>query len=114
ALRAAVEAAPFRDRVRLAGWLDGPAVEAVLHDADAFVLPSTFEGLPVAATEALKHGLALLVSDIPGLHDVVDDGVNGHRLPIGDAAAWSSAIARLMEHPAELAALRAASWRKAQ
>lgn len=113
-LRERVSSAGLAERVRLTGWLDGPAVERVLQDADIFLLPSTFEGLPVAATEALKHGLALLVSDIPGLHDVVDDGVNGFRLPPGDAALWAEKIGSLLGQPSRLAAMQQASWEKVQ
>ncbi len=113
-LRERVKSSGFADQVHLAGWMDAPAVAEVLHDADIFLLPSTFEGLPVAAVEALNHGLALLVSDITGVYDVVDDGVNGHRLPIGDAAAWAERLAHLLDHPEALTALREASWRKAQ
>jgi len=117
ALREKLAASGLGDRVQLTGWLAGPEVEQVLHRSHIFLLPSTFEGLPVAAAEALKHSLALLVSDIPGLHDVVDEGVNGYRLPIGDTAAWSARISALLADPAALAALAAlqrASWAKAQ
>ena len=114
ALRWRIADAGLQDRVHLTGWLEGHEVERVLHDADIFFMPSTFEGLPVAATEALKHGLALVVSDIPGLHDVVSDGENGYRLPPGDARAWCEALGTLLDQPARLAAMQRASWNRAQ
>jgi glycosyltransferase involved in cell wall biosynthesis len=78
------------------------------------LLPSTAEGLPVAAVEALKHGLAIVSSDIPGMHDVVAHGVNGLRLPVGEADAWVKELDRLFDQPAVITAMRRASWEKAR
>jgi glycosyltransferase involved in cell wall biosynthesis len=80
------------ERIRLPGWVSGPEVQRILHQADVLLLPSSAEGLPVAALEALKHGLAVFASDIPGVHDVVEDGVNGYRLPVENLEAWSEKV----------------------
>jgi glycosyltransferase involved in cell wall biosynthesis len=103
----------LESRIALPGWLAGAAVQDILRDADMFVLPSSSEGLPVEAVEALRQGLAVIASDIPGVHDVVEPGVNGFRLPVGDVPAWSAALRRLLQAPAELVAMRQASWQKA-
>ncbi|MEI9897774.1 MAG: glycosyltransferase [Chthoniobacter sp.] len=79
--RATVEALidqhQLRDRIALPGWQSADQVAAILNDADILCMPSASEGLPVAAVEALKHGLAIVTSEIPGVRDVVDHGVNG-------------------------------------
>ncbi|WP_367322978.1 glycosyltransferase [Streptomyces sp. HUAS ZL42] len=41
-----------------------------LRAADVFVMTSAFEGLPLAAVEALMTGLPLVLADVPGLRDV--------------------------------------------
>jgi len=62
---------------------------------DIFVLASHREGYPRAAMEAAASGLALVVTDVRGCREVVDEGRNGTRVPMGDAAALAAAIERL-------------------
>ena len=102
------------DRVRLTGWLAAPAVQQVLAGADALVMPSLSEGLPVAAIEALKHGLAIVASDIPGLRDVLADGVNGCVFPVGNVSELAENVGSLLASPESLLTMRRASWEKAE
>jgi len=102
------------DRVTATGWLDAASVQRVLAAADILCLPSTSEGLPVAAIEALKHGLAIIASDIPGVRDVVADGVNGFLFPPGDFDAFAHKINWLLENNSTLQAMKHASWDKAR
>ena len=51
--------------VVLTGFLNGVALEQLYSHAGAFVLPSSHEGLPIVALEALSYGLPVLASDIP-------------------------------------------------
>tara|TARA_R110002110_G_scaffold89333_4_gene232849 strand:- start:122 stop:1246 length:1125 start_codon:yes stop_codon:yes gene_type:complete len=44
----------------------------VLHASDLFVMPSLYEGLGIAAVEALGTGLRVIVTDVPGLRDLPD------------------------------------------
>ncbi len=102
------------DQVTSTGWLEADEVHRRLADADILCMPSLSEGLPVAAIEALKYGLAIVASDIPGVRDVVDDGVNGYRVPIGDLDAFAHKLNWLLESDATLFAMKHASWEKAR
>lgn len=102
------------DFVTSTGWLESAEVQRVLAEADILCLPSLSEGLPVAAVEALKHGVVIVASDIPGVRDVVDDGVNGYRVPLGDLAAFAHKLQWLIESDATLLAMKHASWEKAR
>jgi glycosyltransferase involved in cell wall biosynthesis len=112
-VRQKIERHRLADRVTLTGWLDSTAVERILRTSDIFVMPSTSEGLPVAAIEALKQGLAIVASDIPGVMDVVIDSSNGLLLPVQDLEAWSTGIAGLLHDTPRLAAFKQASSQKA-
>jgi len=113
-VREKVQQHRLAERIALPGWLNAGEVQRILRDADVFLLPSSSEGLPVAAIEALKHGLALLASDIPGVFDVVDSGRNGFLLPVRDLAAWTDKLRWLLAHSETLGAMRHASWEKAR
>ena len=96
----------------LPGWRDAVEVGTLLAETDIFLMPSTVEGLSVAAIEALKHGLALIGSDIGGLQDVIDDGVNGLRFPVGDAARFATSLRTLLGDPASVLRMKTASRAK--
>ena len=74
------------------GWLDSAAVQDCLRQNDILLMPSLSEGLPVAGIEAVSRGLAIAGSNIPGLRDVVVDGVNGWSIPLGSAQAWAKTL----------------------
>jgi glycosyltransferase involved in cell wall biosynthesis len=63
------------DHVELLGWRSD--VPDLLSCVDMFVLPSLWEGMPLAILEAMASSLAVVVSDIPGNHDLVEHGVDG-------------------------------------
>jgi glycosyltransferase involved in cell wall biosynthesis len=56
------------DRIRFLGSRDD--VGRLLHAADAFVMPSTQEGLPISALEAMASGLPAILTDVNGLRDL--------------------------------------------
>lgn len=99
-------------RVCFRGWLDAEAVTQVLSESDILLMPSLSEGLPVAAIEALRHGLAIVASDIPGVRDVVDDSVNGFRAAVNDTAEWARKLGGMLENCGMLSAMRRASREK--
>lgn len=80
----------------LRGWADEQQVRAGLGQSDLLLMPSWSEGLPVAAIEAAARGLAICGSAIPGLRDVLQDGVNGWSCPVNDEASWERALEQAM------------------
>lgn len=63
--------------MQIAGWLPRSGVYAELVQADIFVLPSLWEGMPLALIEAQAAGLPAVVSDVVGNRDVVINGETG-------------------------------------
>ena len=109
-----IEAHRLSDRVRLIGWRKTGDVHRLLAEADILCMPSLSEGMPVAAVEALAHGLAIAGSDIPGLRDVLEPGVNGIAAPVNDAPAYARGLRRLLGNADTLHAMQAASWERAR
>ena len=52
---------------------------------------------------AFHYGKPVAVSDLPGLSELVGDGMTGWLLPVGDASAWANAIDQRISRPAALA-----------
>jgi UDP-glucose:(heptosyl)LPS alpha-1,3-glucosyltransferase len=63
------------DRVHFFGVVDG--VSAFYRAADAFLLPTHYETFSLATYEAAASGLPLLATDVSGIRDLLQDGVNG-------------------------------------
>ncbi len=90
-------------------------VDRLYAAMDVFVLASHREGFPRAAMEAAAMGLPVVATDIRGCRQVVDDGVNGRLVPVGDAVALADAIASVGDDPAvRRAAMGEASRAKAR
>jgi glycosyltransferase involved in cell wall biosynthesis len=74
------------------------------RNADLFVLPTTAECFGIAAVEALASGVPVVMSDIGGARDIVDEGDTGWLISPG-ADALRAAIARAIAHPEILATM---------
>jgi len=65
--------------------------------ADAFVMSSECEGMPVSLLEAASVGLPAVVTNVGGNPDVVIDDVTGYVVPSGMPTQLAAAMQRLME-----------------
>ena len=52
-------------------------IPELLSHSDLFVLPSRFEGMPVALLEAMAAGLPVIASNISGSAELIEHGKNG-------------------------------------
>ena len=102
------------DRVRFLGFV-GPDVTAELYShASIFVLPSTHEGVSIAAMEAMSYANCILASDIEGNKELIEGC--GHLFPAGDTDALAAKLQALLDDPeerrksGELARARAANF----
>jgi glycosyltransferase involved in cell wall biosynthesis len=78
------------ERFRFLGYR--PDALRLLAAADAFVLASHQEGLPVVLMEAMSMGLAIVATSVGGVPQVITDGGNGLLVRPGDAAGLARAI----------------------
>ncbi|WP_147114283.1 glycosyltransferase family 4 protein [Tateyamaria sp. syn59] len=85
-------AAPLGDAVRFLGFQSQQGVADALAAADALVLPSFAEGLPVVLMEALAAGKPVICTQLAGVGELVEDGVSGFIVPASDAKALTARI----------------------
>jgi glycosyltransferase involved in cell wall biosynthesis len=74
-------------------------IPEILSQAAVFVLSSGFEGLPISVIEAMRAGLPIVASDVGGMRELVQPGINGSLFPPGDAACLARALERLLGDP---------------
>lgn len=94
----------------------GPVADLAPYYARAAVVavPSRREGYGMVAREAMAHGRAVVASDVGGLRDAIDDGVDGVLVPPRDVAALRAALEQLLGDPELRARLGAAARAKAE
>jgi glycosyltransferase involved in cell wall biosynthesis len=83
-------------------------VDAQLRQADAFVLPSLNENLPLALLQAMAAGLPCIASDVGGIPEMLGDGA-GLLVPPGSARSLSAVMEALIDAPDLAARLGAAA-----
>src|SRR5262249_25089239 len=88
--------AELGERATGAHRLDTASVVDAVDASTLLVLPSRSEGLSRVVTEALARGRPVVGSDVAGIADLVQDGVNGLLVPAGDKAALVAALARVL------------------
>ncbi|WP_163923148.1 glycosyltransferase family 4 protein [Photobacterium sp. Alg240-V54] len=90
-----IKQSPMAERIHLIGHRqDVPAIMAM---ADFQVQPSiSGEGLPRTIIEAMANGTTSVVTTTGGSPELVDDGKTGYVVPVGDVAAFATAMNKLI------------------
>ena len=112
AIRAEVAAHGMDERFIFTGWVTPEEVQVWLSKSDILFMPSLSEGLPVVGVQALAMGLAMVVSNIGGFVDLVDDGKNGFL--VNTRAAFEDNLRVLLSDPKALKHFRLMSKEKSK
>ncbi len=83
--------------IRFVGWTDRLA--DYYSAMDLFMFPSRTEALGSAVLEAMSLGLPVIASDVGGIPEIVQPGVNGFLIDPADVNAWAHRVEQLCEDP---------------
>jgi colanic acid/amylovoran biosynthesis glycosyltransferase len=98
-LEAAAWALGVREVCEFSGAVNPDRVRDLYAAANAFVLPSFAEGIPVVLMEAMAMEVACISTTVNGIPELIDSRRNGILVPPSDADALANAIATLIDDP---------------
>jgi glycosyltransferase involved in cell wall biosynthesis len=103
--RAAVEVAfaPLGPRVRLVGAIEENELPAIYAACDLYVWPAVREAYGLAMLEAQASGLPVVAGAEGGVAEVLQDGVTGVLIPRRDRRLLATAVAHILDAPAQRA-----------
>lgn len=99
-------------RVTFHGALNQNQIRALYRTANAFVLPSFAEGIPVALMEAMAMEIPCISTAITGIPELIESGKDGILVMPSDVSGLARAIAGLMDDPGHRESIAAAGRRK--
>ncbi|HDK27526.1 MAG TPA: glycosyltransferase family 1 protein [Candidatus Atribacteria bacterium] len=75
---------------------DKEKLKQLFREADMFVLPSKSEGIPKVLLEAMAYGVPILTTNVGGIPDIIEDGVNGLLIPPGSPGGFVKGMAKIL------------------
>jgi glycosyltransferase involved in cell wall biosynthesis len=95
-LKAKVDSLGLGNKVYFTGYLNSKNVQKMYKCADISVFPSTYEPFGIVALEAMLSGTPVVVSDVGGLNEIVDHGINGMKSYAGNPNSLADSILTLL------------------
>ena len=86
----------IENKVYFAGYCDSKKVQKMYKCADLAVFPSTYEPFGIVALEAMLAGIPTVVSDVGGLNEIVEHGVDGMKSYAGNSNSIADSVLALL------------------
>lgn len=106
-LQTQIEKLDLQNKVKLLGQWD--EIPELLAASDVFVLPSRWEGLPMALLEGMMAGLPVIATRVEGVDEVVQPGEHGLLVPLESPTELAQAILQLLGSPTDRQRMGAAA-----
>jgi len=98
-LKTQVDSMGLNDKVYFTGYMNAKQVSKMYRCADVSVFPSTYEPFGIVALEAMLAGVPVVVSDVGGLNEIVEHGVDGMKSYAGNPNSLADSILALLLNP---------------
>ena len=95
AIEARAQAAGIGDRVMFTGQIPNP--DSLIERFDVAVLCSESEGLSNSIIEYMLHGKPVVATDTGGNPELVEEGITGRLVPVGDTTSLAERIIELLK-----------------
>lgn len=89
-----VDGLGLRDSFLLPGGVKDVTFE--LEKSDILCLTSEYEGFGIVLIEAMLKGVPVMAFEYVGVHDIIENGVDGYVVPFGDVDAYAERLRELM------------------
>ena len=89
----------LQDNIIIKGYLDTKEKLKLIAESNAMLFPSMCEGFGLVILEAFQQKRPVLVSNIPPMSDIVEDGKTGFVLNPKDESVWAEKIIYFMNNP---------------
>ena len=97
-LRDILQKEKLQKLVHFHGWVSGQKKIQLLNLANAFILPSYTEGVPISILEAESYGLPILATVVGGIPEIVENDNNGILFQPGDNVAIKESIDKILHN----------------
>ena len=91
-----VNALGVNKSVTFAGYQDHETVLSFVKSSDIFIMPSRYEGTPIALLEAASLGIPVIASNVGGIPELVQDQVHALLVPPDDPQSLAQAVKRII------------------
>lgn len=88
----------IRECVEFAGKVPHERIQDYMNQAEVFVLPSLSEGFPVTILEAMACGLPIVATNVRGIPNIVEEGVNGYLVNVKSPDEMAERILFLLQN----------------
>jgi N-acetyl-alpha-D-glucosaminyl L-malate synthase BshA len=102
----------IQDRVHFLGKQS--TVSEILPLADLLLMPSEQESFGLVALEAMACRVPTIATRVGGVPELIEDGVNGRLLPVGDVEGMAGAAVELLSDPSRFQTMAETARRTAQ
>ncbi len=86
-------------KVRVLGHLPRDQALREIAETGVVVMPSRWEGSPLALMEAMVMGVPVVAASVSGIPELIEDGVSGIMVPERDPQAYAAAVRRVVREP---------------
>jgi len=110
-----VEKSPIKEQIVMTGKLSKDLLNVCYAAADLFIMPNIpvpgdMEGFGIVLLEANRAGVPAIASDLEGIKDVIEQGINGYRISAGDSMAFATKIDDVLNNDLETLSKRSKEY----